>query len=223
MEDARVAVIGAGWIGSEFAASARQRGLEVTVIDPLELPYERILGPEIRLLPGRARAAWRRDAPRSRGRCVRGRRQVSVSASVGEVVECDFAVVGIGISPRTELAAGAGLEVDNGVVDERAPGDVGEETFAAGDSSTPGTRSTKERIRVEHGPTRSTRVRPPRGRCSAMTSSYERIPYFYSDQYDVGIEYSGYATSGTRSCSAATARAASSLPSGCATAWWSAA
>jgi 3-phenylpropionate/trans-cinnamate dioxygenase ferredoxin reductase subunit len=197
VEGARVAVIGAGWIGSEFAASARQRGLEVTVIDPLEVPYERILGSEIgafyrdvhvrhgvEMLLGHGVDAFEGDGTVSR-----------VLTSVGEVVDCDFAVVGIGISPRTQLAAGAGLEVDNGVVANQHLETSAAGIFAAGDVVNAWHPFYEERIRVEHWANALNQGPAAARSMLGDDESYERIPYFYSDQYDVGMEYSGYATS----------------------------
>ncbi|MBV8218422.1 MAG: FAD-dependent oxidoreductase [Solirubrobacterales bacterium] len=196
VDGARVAVIGAGWIGSELAASARQRGLDVTVIDPLPLPYDRILGPEI--------GTFYRDVHVQHGvemlldhgvDAFEGDGTVArVLTSVGDVVECDFAVVGVGIAPRTQLAADAGLEVDNGVVtnehlETSVPG-----IFAAGDVAYAWHPFYEERIRVEHW-TNALNQGPAAARSMlGEGESYERIPYFYSDQYDVGMEYSGYAS-----------------------------
>src|SRR5437763_804621 len=114
---ARVAVVGAGWIGSEVAASARQRGLEVTMIDPLQLPNERIFGAEI----GR----FYRDVHAEHGvelmlddgvESFEGDNSVQrVRTTSGKTVECDFAVIGVGVAPRVELAREAGLEIDNGI------------------------------------------------------------------------------------------------------------
>ena len=196
-EDAKVAVIGAGWIGSEFAASARQRGLSVTVIDPLSLPNERVFGTEIGtfyrdvhvqhgvdMLLGQGLEAFEGDAQVSR-----------VRTSAGKVIECDFAVVGIGVTPRTELAAEAGLEVDNGVVaserlETSAPG-----IFAAGDVANAWHPFFEQRIRVEHWANALNQGPAAARSMLGEDESYERIPYFFSDQYDVGMEYSGYATS----------------------------
>ena len=130
-----VVVIGAGWIGAEVAASARQRGLDVTVIDPLTVPLERVLGTEVgavyrdlhvdhgvQMLLGTGVEAFEGDTAVER-----------VRTSDGRELECDFVVVGVGVQPRIGLAAQAGLAVDNGIlVDEHlhtsAPG-----VFAAGD------------------------------------------------------------------------------------------
>jgi 3-phenylpropionate/trans-cinnamate dioxygenase ferredoxin reductase subunit len=188
-------VVGAGWIGSEFAASARQRGLEVTVIDPLALPNERIFGPEIggfyrdvhlnhgvELLLGDGVQSFEGDGAVA---CVR--------TASGRAVDCDFAVVGIGVVPRVKLAKRAGLAVDNGVlVNEQlqtsAPG-----VFAAGDIARAWHPFFGERVRVEHW---SNALNQGPAAARAMLGdpvSYDRIPYFFSDQYDVGMEYSGHA------------------------------
>jgi 3-phenylpropionate/trans-cinnamate dioxygenase ferredoxin reductase component len=196
-DSARVAVVGAGWIGSEFAASARQLGREVSVIDPLALPNERIFGPEIgafyrdvhvqhgvEMILGQGVEAFEGDGTVAR-----------VRTSGGRVVECDFAVVGIGIAPRTQLAVDAGIAVDNGiVVNERLEASAAG-VFAAGDVANAWHPFYEQRIRVEHW---SNALNQGPAAARAMLGqdvSYDRIPYFFSDQYDVGMEYSGYATS----------------------------
>jgi len=191
----RVVVVGAGWIGSEFAASARQRGLEVAVIDPQTLPNELIFGAElgafyrdlhaqhgVELLLGQSVESFEGDGAVARTR-----------TSGGRVLDCDFAVVGIGAVPRVELAREAGLEVDNGIlVDEklqaRAPN-----VFAAGDVASAWHPFYERQIHVEHW---ANALGQGPAAARAMLGEpvrYERIPYFFSDQYDVGMEYSGYA------------------------------
>jgi 3-phenylpropionate/trans-cinnamate dioxygenase ferredoxin reductase subunit len=190
-----VVVVGAGWIGSEVAASARQRGLDVTLVEPAGVPLERVLGPEVgaiyrdvhadhgvRMLMGTGVAAFEGDTAVERVRTDGGRE-----------LECDLVVVGIGVLPRTQLAAQAGLATDDGIlVDEHlqtgVPG-----VFAAGDVANAHHPFYGERVRVEHwanalhqGPVAA---RAMLGRPAA----YDRIPYFFSDQYDVGMEYAGFA------------------------------
>ncbi|HET8978466.1 MAG TPA: FAD-dependent oxidoreductase, partial [Solirubrobacteraceae bacterium] len=193
----RVAVVGAGWIGSEFAASARQSGLDVTLIDPLALPNERIFGAEI--------GAFYRDVHAERGvalmlgdgvEAFEGDGAVSaVRVSSGQRVECDFAVVGIGVTPNDQLAREAGLATENGiVVDEHLQTSV-PDVYAAGDVANAWHPFYETRVRVEHW---STALNQGGAAGSAMLGkldAYDRIPYFFSDQYDVGMEYSGYATS----------------------------
>ncbi|MGH3266848.1 MAG: NAD(P)/FAD-dependent oxidoreductase, partial [Trebonia sp.] len=188
----RVAVVGAGWIGSEFAASARQCGLEVTIVDPHALPNERIFGAEV--------GAFYRDVHRDHGvelvlgegvQSFEGNGAVArVRTTGGRMIECDFVVVGIGAVPRVELAGRAGLEVDNGIlVDEElrtsVPG-----VFAAGDVARALHPFYDERIRVEHW-ANALHQGPAAARAMlGQQVSYDRIPYFFSDQYEVGMEYS---------------------------------
>jgi 3-phenylpropionate/trans-cinnamate dioxygenase ferredoxin reductase subunit len=191
----RVAVIGAGWIGSEFAASARQRGLEVTLIDPLELPNQRVFGSEI--------GSFYRDVHAEHGVQLRlgdgvaafeGEGRVQwVRTESGALVECDFAVVGIGVSPRDGLARAAGIDVDDGVLVDEGLRSSAPNVFAAGDVARAWHPFFGERIRVEHW---SNALNQGPAVARAMLGdaiSYDRIPYFFSDQYDVGMEYSGYA------------------------------
>jgi 3-phenylpropionate/trans-cinnamate dioxygenase ferredoxin reductase component len=118
-----------------------------------------------------------------------------VRTSDGDVIECDFVVVGVGVQPRIQLAERAGLEVDNGIlVDEHLETSV-PGVFAAGDVANARHPFYGERIRVEHwgnaleqGPVAA---RAMLGREDAV---YDRLPYFFSDQYDVGMEYAGYAS-----------------------------
>ncbi|HEY5260646.1 MAG TPA: FAD-dependent oxidoreductase [Solirubrobacteraceae bacterium] len=191
----RVLVVGAGWIGSEFAAVARQRGLHVTVVDPSSLPLEHIFGAEI--------GAFYRDVHRDHGvelmlgegvEAFEGDGAVQrVRTTAGRVIECDFVVVGIGAAPRVELARGAGLEIDNGIlVDEKLQSSA-PNVFAAGDVARAMHPFYGERIRVEHW---SNALNQGPAAAHAMLGepvSYEEIPYFFSDQYDVGMEYSGHA------------------------------
>jgi 3-phenylpropionate/trans-cinnamate dioxygenase ferredoxin reductase component len=190
-----VVVIGAGWIGAEVAASARQRGLDVTVIEPLTVPLERVLGTEV--------GAVYRDIHVDHGvhmllgtgvEAFEGGTAVErVRTSDGRELECDFVVVGVGVQPRIGLAAQAGLAVDNGIlVDEHlqtsAPG-----VFAAGDVANAHHPFYGERIRVEHW-ANALHQGPLAARAMlGEPDVYDRLPYFFSDQYDVGMEYAGFA------------------------------
>ena len=150
----RVVVVGGGWIGSEFAASARQRGLEVTMIDPVALPNERIFGAEVGAFYRDVHAQHGIELAARRGRrVVRGRwrrRDRSRHRATGRVVECDFAVVGIGVAPRVELAREAGLEVDDGILVDQHLQTSAPNVFAAGDVANAWHPFFEERVRVEH-------------------------------------------------------------------------
>jgi 3-phenylpropionate/trans-cinnamate dioxygenase ferredoxin reductase component len=190
-----VVVVGAGWIGSEVAASARQRGLEVTLLDPLGVPLERVLGPElgaiyrdihadhgVRMLMGTGVEAFE-----GHGRVER------VRTSDGSLLECDFVVVGVGVEPRTRLAAEAGIAVGDGVsVDAWLRTDA-EGVFAAGDVAGAEHPFYGERIRVEHWANALNQGPAAARNMLGQEVPYERLPYFFSDQYDVGMEYSGFA------------------------------
>jgi 3-phenylpropionate/trans-cinnamate dioxygenase ferredoxin reductase component len=195
-----VVVIGAGWIGAEVAASARQHGLEVTVVAPAAVPLERVLGPEV--------GAIYRDIHSDHGvrmllgtgveRFEGGSAVERVVTADGRGLDCDFVVVGIGVQPRTALAGQAGIGIENGVLADAhletgAPG-----VFAAGDVANAYHPFYGERIRVEHWANAL-----HQGPLAARTmlghdDVYDRLPYFFSDQYDVGMEYSGYATGADR-------------------------
>jgi 3-phenylpropionate/trans-cinnamate dioxygenase ferredoxin reductase subunit len=190
-----VVVVGAGWIGAEVAASARQRGLDVTVIEPASVPLERVLGAEIgaiyrdihtdhgvRMLMGTGVAAFEGDGAVER-----------VRTDDGRAVDCDFVVVGVGVQPRTALAAEAGLAISNGIlVDARlranAPG-----VFAAGDVANAQHPFYGEPIRVEHWANALNQAPAAARSMLGQPDLYERLPYFFSDQFDVGMEYSGLA------------------------------
>ena len=192
----RVAVVGAGWIGSEFAASARGAGLEVTVIDPLALPNERIFGAEI--------GEFYRDVHLRHGvemvledgvEALEGDGAVSaVRTSKGRRIECDFAVIGVGVIPRVSLAEAAGLTVENGIQVDAACKTSATNIFAAGDVANAWHPFYERHIRVEHWANALNQGPAAARSMLGDTVSYDRIPYFFSDQYDVGMEYSGYAT-----------------------------
>jgi 3-phenylpropionate/trans-cinnamate dioxygenase ferredoxin reductase component len=188
-------VVGAGWIGAEVAASARQRGLDVTVVEPASVPLERVLGAEV--------GAVYRDIHTDHGvrmllgtgvEAFEGADAVErVRTGNGRELECDFVVVGIGVEPRTGLAAQAGLAVDDGIlVDEHlqtgTPG-----VFAAGDVANARHPFYDEAIRVEHWANALNQGPAAARNMLGGASAYERLPYFFSDQYDIGMEYTGYA------------------------------
>ena len=191
----RAVVVGHGWIGAEFAASARQRGLEVTVIDPQPLPSERLFGRDV--------AAFYHDVHAKHGiefllgdgvEAFEGNGAVSrVRTASGRRVECDFAVVGIGVVPRTGLASDAGLEVSNGIVTDANLQTAAPGIFAAGDVANAWHPFYHRRIRVEHWANALNQGPAAARAMLGDRAGYDHIPYFYSDQYDVGMEYSGYA------------------------------
>ena len=167
----------------------------MTVIDPLMLPNERIFGPEIgefyrdvhaqhgiELLLGDGVEAFEGDTTIRR-----------VQTTSGRTVDCDFVVVGVGAAPRVQLAQEAGLQIDNGIVADAHLRTSVPTVFTAGDVANAWNPFYEQRIRVEHW---SNALNQGPAAARAMLDqdvSYDRIPYFFSDQYEVGMEYSGYA------------------------------
>jgi 3-phenylpropionate/trans-cinnamate dioxygenase ferredoxin reductase component len=190
-----LAVIGAGWIGAEVAASARQRGLEVSVIDPLSVPLERVLGAEVGAVYRGLHVDHGVKMLMGTGvESIEGATAVErVRTGDGREIACDLVVVGVGVAPRTALGEQAGLAVDNGIlVDDRLQTSV-PGVFAAGDVANAHHPFYGERIRVEHW-ANALHQGPAAARAMlGKGGAYDRLPYFFSDQYDVGMEYAGHA------------------------------
>ena len=193
----RVVVVGAGWIGSEVAASSRQMGADVVLIERGNLPLERVLGAEI--------GAVYRDLHTDHGvellsgtgvEAFAGARSVEeVRTSNGRRIACDLVVVGVGAAPRVELAEAAGLVVDDGIAVDEQLETSAPCVFAAGDVAAAFHPFYQARIRVEHW-ANALNQGPAAARNMLGTGvPYERLPYFFSDQYDLGMEYTGYAPS----------------------------
>ena len=191
----RVAVIGGGWIGLEVAAAARGAGAEVAILEQAPLPLHGVLGPEV--------AAAFADLHRGHGvdlqcgvkvgRLLSGDGAVTgVGLSDGTRVDADLVVVGIGIVPNTSLAETAGLRVDNGIrVDEHLR-TSDPAIFAAGDVANAQHPLLGRSVRVEHW-ANALHQGPVAARSMlGQDASYTRLPYFYTDQYDLGMEYVGY-------------------------------
>jgi 3-phenylpropionate/trans-cinnamate dioxygenase ferredoxin reductase subunit len=191
-----VVVIGAGWIGAEFAATARQRGCEVTIVEPASVPLERVLGVEVGAVYG--------DLHRDRGVQVlcgsgvasfEGARAVErIITSDGSKLDCDFVVVGIGAAPRVALADDAGLYIDDGIVVDQRLATTNPAIFAAGDVASAWHPFYERHIRVEHWANALNQGALAAQGMLGRDVAYSRLPYFFSDQYEVGMEYSGLAT-----------------------------
>jgi 3-phenylpropionate/trans-cinnamate dioxygenase ferredoxin reductase component len=191
----RVVVIGAGWIGCEVAASAKQRGADVTMVAPEDVPLERVLGSEV--------GAVYREVHASRGvelvlgtgvEAIEGSGRVSgVRTTGGRTLGADLVVVGVGAAPRTELAAAAGLTVQDGVLTDDRLRTSAPNVFAAGDIARAQHPILGETIRVEHWGTALEQGPAAARNMLGRDLAYDRIPYFFSDQYDVGMEYAGHA------------------------------
>jgi 3-phenylpropionate/trans-cinnamate dioxygenase ferredoxin reductase subunit len=192
----RVAVIGAGWIGSEVAASVRQLGADVAIIAPEQYPLERVLGPEVGGVYKTLQAEHGIEQHYTTGveRIEGSDRASGVRTSDGQVVEADLVVVGVGVRPRTELAEAAGLEVDNGVVVDEYLATSADGVYAAGDIANAWNPLLEQRIRVEHWANARSQGEWAARNMLGEHTAYQKVPYFFSDPFDLRMQYNGYAT-----------------------------
>ncbi|MQA98589.1 MAG: NAD(P)/FAD-dependent oxidoreductase [Streptosporangiales bacterium] len=203
---ARVVVVGAGWIGLETAAAARTYGCPVTVIEPQPTPLYGALGPElgevfadlhgengVRLLLGTGVAELIGGAAAQPGEPHPVRAVVTDS---GERLPADLVVVGVGARPETELAEWCGLEVDDGVVVDAALRSSDPAIHAAGDVASVYMPRYGRQVRVEHW-ANALNSGPAAARSMLGADvTYDELPYFFTDQYDLGMEFSGLVTPG---------------------------
>ncbi|MCB8996695.1 MAG: FAD-dependent oxidoreductase [Actinobacteria bacterium] len=195
-EVGRIVVVGAGWIGLEVAAAARESGVDVTVVEAAELPLLNVLGPRM--------AEVFAQVHRSHGVAlelgvgvesfVGTDRVAAVRLSDGRNLAADAVVVGVGVVPNVEPAAG--LTIDNGVLTDEHLRTSHPDVFAAGDVANAFHPVLGRHIRVEHW---ANALNQPAVAAAGMLGNeavYDRLPYFYTDQFDLGMEYVGYADGG---------------------------
>jgi 3-phenylpropionate/trans-cinnamate dioxygenase ferredoxin reductase subunit len=190
----RVAIIGGGWIGLETAAAARNAGLDVTLLERAELPLLRVLGAET--------APIFADLHRDHG--VDLRSQVAVAEFTGKNgavtgvilndgsrIDADMVLVGVGITPNTQLAAQAGLKIDNGIIVDEHLRTSDVNIFAAGDVANAYNPRLGRHIRVEHW-ANARRQGATAGKAMLGQDAVDARPsYFFTDQYDLSMEYTG--------------------------------
>jgi len=196
-EGSSLAVVGAGWIGLEVAASARQRGVNVTVVETAKLPLLGAVGEEV----GAVFAALHRD----HGVDLRLDSEVKQIATAdgkatglrlgdGSSVAADAVLVAVGAQPNIELADQAGLSTgDGGVLVDAALRTSDHDIYAVGDIAAAEHPLFGSRIRTEHW---ANALKQPAVAAAGMLgekAEYTELPYFFTDQYDLGMEYAGYA------------------------------
>jgi NADPH-dependent 2,4-dienoyl-CoA reductase/sulfur reductase-like enzyme len=190
----QLVIVGAGWIGLEVAAAARSHGNAVTVVEPQPTPLHAVLGQRMGEVFARLHRQHGVDLfTDTTVREIRGAdgRVASVVTDRHAGLPADLVVVGIGALPNTQVAAAAGLEVDNGVVTDHALRASAPDVFAAGDVAASFHPLYGRHVRVEHW-ANALHGGPAAARSMlGQDVTYDRVPYFYTDQYDLGMEYSG--------------------------------
>ena len=175
----RVAIVGGGWIGLEVASAARQAGAEVTVFESGELPLLRVLGPEV--------ATVFAELHRGHGVDLR----LGSLPTAADVKDADVIVGAIGVIPEVTLAEEAGLAVDNGVLVDARLCTSDPHVFAVGDIANHDHPTLGHRIRVEHWDNAIEQAKVAAHNMLGAHERYDRLPYFFTDQYDLGMEYFG--------------------------------
>jgi 3-phenylpropionate/trans-cinnamate dioxygenase ferredoxin reductase subunit len=197
--DSRLVVIGAGWIGLEVAAQARARGAIVTIVESAALPLLGSLGPEM----GTVFAELHRehgvdlhfDATVEEITADAGR-VTGVRLATGDVLPADEVLVAVGAQPNVELAEQAGLAVDGGVLVDAGMTTSDPDIVAVGDIAAQQHPVLGTRIRVEHWANALNQPAVAAATMLGRPAEYDNLPYFFTDQYDLGMEYVGYAPTG---------------------------
>lgn len=195
----RVVIVGSGWIGLEVAAAAKTYGNEVIVLGQSAVPLESAIGAELGAVfeqlhrdhgvhvTNNAEVTQLEGETRSGGTRVTG-----VRLQDRTLVRADLVVVGIGATPNTELALAAGLEVDNGIAVSAAFATSDPDIFAVGDVANVYYPRLGHRLRVEHWANAESGGAAAGRAVLGERGDLTGIPYFYSDQFDLGMEYSGF-------------------------------
>lgn len=192
----RVVVVGSGWIGCEVAASARTLGASVTMLTPDAFPLVRVLGTELGAMFADLHTEHGVDLRVGTGveAVVGTDRAHGVRTSTGETVEGDLIVMGVGAAPRDELARQAGLAVDNGILVDEFLTTSDPRIHAAGDVANAWHPLLGARLRVEHWDNAIKQGLAAAGSMLGTPTAFTSLPFFFSDQYDFGMECRGHAT-----------------------------
>lgn len=193
-QGARVAVVGGGFIGSEVASAARDRGLDTTVLEALDAPLCRVLGPVLGVRLGRLHADWGSDLRcRAEVAGVDGARRVErVRLGDGAGVDADLVVVGVGSVPNTEWLAGSGLDTTDGVLcDSRGRAVGAEHVHAVGDVARWVSRRFGDAVRTEHWTAAGDQAQSVAADLLGQPEPAEPVPYVWSDQFGLRIQVAG--------------------------------
>lgn len=190
----RIAIVGAGWIGMEVAATARELGNEIAILERDAVPLAAALGTEM----GQVFAALHREHGVDLRTSVAveritGEGRADGVVVDGETVPADLVLIGVGAVPDTALAEAAGLDVQNGVLTDAALRTSAPDVFAAGDVANAYHPVIQRHLRSEHWANALSAGKVAARSMLGLPASHDEIPYFYTDQYDLGMELSGYA------------------------------
>lgn len=197
--DARVVIVGGGYIGLEVAAVAAKRGCKVTVLEALPLVLNRVVAPEV--------SAFYMDVHRAAGVDIRtstavtafgGKQWVEAVMCGAAAFPCELVIVGIGIVPEVELAADAGLSIENGIVVDEFTRTSDPDIYAVGDCSNHPNPTAGRRLRLE-----SVHNALAQGKTAALhitdkPEPYDEVPWFWSDQFDLKLQMTGISAPGDR-------------------------
>jgi 3-phenylpropionate/trans-cinnamate dioxygenase ferredoxin reductase component len=195
----RLAVIGAGWIGLEVTANARERGVAVEVIEVAPLPLLGVLGPDL--------AQMFADLHREHGVTFHFGASVQevvtedgaargVRLGDGTVVPGDAVLIGVGAIANVELARAAGLDVEDGVLVDPLLRTSDPDIYAVGDIAAQEHPVLQRRLRVEHWANAQNQPLAVAATVTGTPTPYDALPFFYTDQYDLGMEYRGHVPRG---------------------------
>ncbi|MGA4787724.1 NAD(P)/FAD-dependent oxidoreductase [Nocardia sp. AB354] len=195
----RLVVVGAGWIGLEVTAAARTAGLEVTVLEVGVVPLQGALGEEMGAVFGelhRAHGVDLRCGVKAAEIVTADGKATGVRLDDDTVVDADAVLIAVGARPNIELAADAGLAVEGGVLVDESLASSDPDIVAVGDIAGQQHPVLGQRVRVEHW---ATALNQPAVAALTMLdrpATYDRLPYFFTDQYDLGMEYTGFVAPG---------------------------
>ncbi|MGO1539210.1 MAG: NAD(P)/FAD-dependent oxidoreductase [Leucobacter sp.] len=201
-EGKKLVLIGGGWIGLEVAATAREAGTDVTVLEGAPFPLLRVLGPKVAEVFAELHRSHdvdlRTEVHVTGIETAENKSDIATGVRLedGEIIPADAIIVGVGVSPVVDLAEQAGLAIDNGVLVDAGLRTSDPDIFAVGDIANHEHPVLGHRVRVEHWANALNQPAAAVATLLGTETPYTELPYFFTDQYDLGSEYIGYTAEG---------------------------